>query len=217
MHPDLDKLLAVRDGEADPEAARHVAACPECSEELRRLRQVRDALRTLPRVSPEGDLWPATRAKILGARNRRRALAWAAAAALVLATSGATLFLTSVGAPPQVAEGPATAIPRTSSRPVWNAEEPPSPDPEIARLIRDSQRLESLLDRLGERPTVVSGREAAAQMGIEDRLAEVDARLSGARVGPTARAEHVDLWQERVQLLGTLAQVKGAKRKSVTI
>jgi hypothetical protein len=217
MHPDLEQLLAVRDGEAEAEAARHVASCPECSEELLRLRRVRDALRDLPRVSPEGDLWPATRAKILGAQGRRRAWAWAAAAALVLAASGATLYLTGVGAPPQVDENLASAGLRTSSPPFQNAEEPASPDPEIARLIRDSQRLESLLDRLGERPTVVSGREAAAELGIEDRLAEVDARLSGAGVGPTAREEHVGLWQERVQLLGTLAQVKGAKRKSAAI
>lgn len=217
MHPDLETLLAVRDGEAGAESVRHVASCPECAAELLYLRQVREALRSCPPVPPAGDLWPATRAKILGARDRRRAWSWAAAAVLVLAVAGVTLFLSRTGAPIPLPGGRDTAGLRPFPAPIPRTEEPPSPDPEIARLIRDSQRLESILDRLGERPTVLSGREAAAEMSIEDRLAEVDARLSGMVMDPLGRAEHVGLWQERVQLLGTLAQVKGARRRSVAI
>ena len=55
MHRTIDELLALRDGEADPEVDAHVAECAHCAREVERLGEVADALRSLPQVSPPRD------------------------------------------------------------------------------------------------------------------------------------------------------------------
>lgn len=220
MHPSMDEILSVRDGEATPEVADHVESCPGCSAELLRLRKVSDALRALPAQEPDRDLWPPTVARIRG--HRRTFRVWlAAAAAIAIVTAGtATLILrgrdiASNVPTPHLAR--TKVVPPGLQPPTAEPDEPPVKDPEVARLIRKSQRLESLLNRMDERPTVVSGREALAEMGLQERLAQLDARLEPLAPGRTDRQEQVGLWKERVELLGTLAQVKGARRRTVQI
>ena len=223
MHPEIEEILAVRDGEAPPETAHHVATCPDCSAELDRLRSVRDALRALPSAEPERDLWPGTLERIESESGRWRAVALAAAAAAILflsVTGAALLWKRPAPAPSGSTEAlrpagvaPVKGIPETTE------ENPPeiSQDPELARLIRDSQNLELFLSHLNDRPAVVSGRRALAEMGIQDRLARVDARLGTASPAASGRSEQKGLWQERVKLLGALAEVKGAKRRVLDI
>lgn len=220
MHPDLETLLAVRDGEADPEAVRHVASCPTCSAELLRLRQMRDALGDLPTVPPDRDLWPPTAGRIRDRRNMGARWLIAAAATAILAAGTAALLLRGHGAgaptsPPQFAQ--TDPVPPVGEDPAVGPDFPPTMDPEVARLVRNSQRLESMLDRMDDRPTVVSGRQAMAEMGLQERLAQLDARLGSPAPGPSTREEQVGLWKQRVELLGTLAQVKGAKKRTVEI
>jgi hypothetical protein len=222
MHPAIDEILSVRDGEAATEVALHVATCAECSFELERLRAMRDALRALPDTSVPAHLWPETRARIESSRVRPRWWIAAAAALLMVAAGGATLLLNHpfakkpAAAPQPLQQAGANAMRENPVAP-WNEPPPPASDPEVARLVRNSQRLEFLLDHMDDRPVVVSGREALAEMGIQDRLSLVDARLGAIPAGLSDREERVGLWQERVRLLGTLAHVKGGKKRSAEI
>lgn len=224
MHPDLEEILAVRDGEAAPEAARHIASCAQCARELERLRSVRDSLRAIPAEPPVHDLWPETRSRIQAGSTWQR---WARiAAVLALALAGtAALWLGFRTAPPQPLQAPPLRADAAAPGGIPDELIPvpeeetggPIRDPELARLIRRSHRLESVLDRMDRNPTVVSGREALAQMGIEGRLAELDIQLGGESPAPAGREERVGLWQERVQLLGALTKVKSGKRRTAEI
>jgi anti-sigma factor RsiW len=222
MHPTIEEILAVRDGEAPPGVAHHVASCRDCGEELERLRAVRDALRALPDACPPVDLWPATRQRIEATRTVAKWWIAAAAALLMVAAGGAALLLNhSRGGDGMISNQPVqqAGAGAAQENPVapWNEPPLPASDPEVARLIRNSQQLEFLLGHMDERPVVVSGRAALAEMGIQERLSLVDARLETIQPGVSDRAERVGLWQERVRLLGTLAQVKGGKKKSAEI
>jgi hypothetical protein len=222
MHPEIEELLAVRDGEAAPQVAHHVTSCADCAAELERLRAVRDALRALPEARPSADLWPATRGRIEADRPRPRWWIAAAAALLMVAAGGMALLINHplekepVTAPQPLQQANINPAPENPVPP-WNEPPLPASDPEVARLVRNSQRLEFLLDHMDHRPVVVSGREALAEMGIQDRLSLVDARLGAIPAGGSDRDVRLGLWQERVRLLGTLAQVKGGKRKSAEI
>jgi hypothetical protein len=48
MHPTLDDLLALRDGDGPADAARHVEQCERCSGAIEELRAAASALRALP-------------------------------------------------------------------------------------------------------------------------------------------------------------------------
>ncbi|MBW3548355.1 MAG: zf-HC2 domain-containing protein [Actinobacteria bacterium] len=91
-HP-AEALSALADGElAGGEratVAAHVQGCPECTEELRAVRAVRDALRALPPVEPPAGLLDRLVADLAGRGGPRRrpaliGTAMAAAAALVV-------------------------------------------------------------------------------------------------------------------------------------
>jgi hypothetical protein len=72
MHLSLEDLLAVRDGEATTQAARHASSCPECAAQIARLRTVQRGLAALPEERPSHDLWPAVRTAMASRRHHRR-------------------------------------------------------------------------------------------------------------------------------------------------
>ncbi len=191
MHPGIEALLAVRDGEADAATAAHVAACTECRREVARLEALRAELRALPGEAPSRDLWPAARAR-LGGRRRAR---WAAMGAVAAA---ACLLLTV--AVRQYAPAPAPA-PAEAGAPQ-----------ELASLLRESRTLEQAL-RIADRPgRALDGRTASLIATLEDHIAVVDAHIAGAAERRAPASEVVPLWQQRVALLGALndAQVHPA-------
>ena len=237
MHLRLEDLLALRDGEGAEDAARHVESCAECAGRLEELREMRDLLKALPDPKPGRDLWPALRKAAEARRRRRWATGVAAAAAVVLLLATAVLLWTprsrnssapaikafpsetrpqgDSGLPREVAQGEARP-PVSAPGPEGGAKASGAPrvsagadadQAELARLIQQSQRLESLLRHVEARPGVQSGWQAAAVTDLQDHLASLDGRI-GAAAPQSNSKEMVGLWQKRVDLLGTLLDVQ---------
>ena len=70
MHPSLEELLDLRDGEGRPQTASHVESCPACAAEIERLKGLTAALGALPAAGPARDQWPEIRAMMEAERRR---------------------------------------------------------------------------------------------------------------------------------------------------
>lgn len=197
MHPTLEHLLALRDGEATAETSAHVAACGPCAAEVERLRGTAAALRSLPELRPPVDRWPAVRAAF-EARQRRRRLEWVGGAALALAAS-----LTLVVVAPRAL--------RPTPVPAIRSVEPAARHAELEALVRQSQRLEAALRRYDPEGRVMDASSASTVAEIEDSIALIDARLSSTPVRRASSREEVGLWRDRVQLMDALVRAHDAR------
>jgi hypothetical protein len=207
MHPSLEQLLDFRDGVAPGPIREHIAACDRCAAEVRRLGDVAEALRGLPDVEPGRDCWPALRAEAAGLNRRRsfrRAAAGAAAAAIVVA-----VVVLRHGQRPSPAVVSQSAV-------AQGPKAPPSGQQDLAKLIRQSQRLEALLQRVDSQPRLQSGGEAAAITSLQDQVALVDGRIAQVQ-SKGDPAALVGLWQQRVKLLDALVEVQVDPRRSAEI
>lgn len=199
LHLTMEELLAVRDGDrsepAFASAALHLEQCATCRAELDALHQRTARIRALATVAPATDQFPAIRARLVWAQQRRRRLfsfaGMAAAAALVLAVVGQDLI-----APPAL-----------------DAED------QIATAISRSQALEQELHEWAPDSRVMDGRTALVVIELEDRIAAVDARLQAvARLDRQERLEReISLWQERVGLMNALVDVHLTKANNVDL
>ena len=191
MHCTMDDLLALRAGEGSVWARRHVADCAACRTELDGLYQRAAQLKALPALRPPRDRWPVVREAVRVERVRRRRTwgAWSLAAAAVVA--GVLL------------------VPRFGNRGTLHAE--------LSQAKQQSATLEDQLGRYDVHGRVLSGRTAARVAELEDRIAVIDgdlARRGGAK--PQARdAELVKLWQQRVDLMRQLVNVRGTRARYV--
>jgi hypothetical protein len=203
MHPSLEQLLAVRDGEAPPDTAAHIEHCAACSAELARLRAVRDALRSLPSVAPPEAAWPRIRE---AQARRRRPGRWRAAATLGLAASvllAVSLMVRApLEAPSAVAPHDERIGPEVQAAPgtVWRH----AADPALADLHAQSRDLDLLLAEVDASDRVLDLGTAGAIVALEDRIAALDRRLTDSALdGPVAAA----LWRQRVDLMEALVGV----------
>lgn len=190
MHPSPDELLAQRDGEGTVEVERHIAHCAQCRMELENLRAVSVALRGLPPYPPPKGSWEAVRRR-LAARDRKPAdlrLGVAAAVLLALATAAVIGRLgTDGGGPPGV-----------SSRDALHA---------VEQLESASRELELVLRTTSLRSRVLSPRQAAKIVELEDRIALVDLAISqNPERDPGVHT--VALWSDRVELLDALVTAR---------
>jgi len=201
MHPTLDELLALRDGEPTSETSAHVADCRTCAAEVERLRGTAAALRALPELRPPVDRWPAVRAAF-EVRQRRKRLEWIGGAALALAAS----LTLAVVAPRALRQMPGPA-PIATHRPPPSASE----DGELDALVRRSQRLEAALSRYEPAGRVMDASSASTVAEIEDSIALIDARLSTTSTGRAPSHEVVGLWRDRVKLMDELVQAHDAR------
>lgn len=158
-------------------------------------------LRSLPQARPGDDGWPRLAAALqhrrgdVRPRPHARARRWwplAVAAAAVLV---------------------ALAIPRIAQMPAPShdeqiAVEPPSGQ-QVDRLIAQSQWLERLVAADALAPVAQDGDQALLEIGLRDRLREIDLALAST---PTAPVE--DLWRARIGTLAQLAEVKWAGRQA---
>jgi len=111
-----DEILSRLDERVDGSLSReeeaalaiHLAACPACRDEERRLRELVAAARALPPAIPPGrDLWPdiearlGAHARVASVRRGKRALSglpgWLAAAAILIAAAGLSLYMLRLG------------------------------------------------------------------------------------------------------------------------
>lgn len=189
MHPNLDDLLSLRDGDGPPEAARHVERCARCTVAIDEMRAVASALRALPPVGSAQDHWPEIRRRIVSRRRKSRALRIGALAASIVAAVTSVVLLRS--------PAPATS-PEAAAEGAWIA---------IDDLAAASRSLESVLRDPALQRQVLSPRRAAVIVDLEDRIAVVDMALADQ---PTALGVdgNVVLWSHRVELLDALVAAR---------
>ncbi len=189
MHPSLDDLLALRDGEAPAETARHVEQCGRCSNELEDLRSAASALRSLPTLGTDRDLWPEIRRRALNRRRRDRVVWIGAVAASILVVAATVVLLRS----PEALVGIETA----------NA------DAEIAfdELTAASRGLEAVLRDPALRRQVLSPRRAAVIVDLEDRIATLDLVMVD-QTTDWGVEQDIALWSRRVELLDALVTAR---------
>jgi len=177
--------LALRDGDGTAEAARHVELCDRCSDELEELRSVGSALRSLPALGADRDLWPEIRRRVVQRRRRNLLLRSGAAAASILVVAATVVLVRPPRSPASI--------------------ETANTGAEIAldELTAASRGLEAVLREPALQRQVLSPRRAAVIIDLEDRLAFLDIALADQ---PTEWGveQNVALWSHRVELLDAL-------------
>ena len=197
-HLSMDHLIALRDDDrSEPgmaEALRHFATCGDCQSELERLHQRTARLRALPSLAPSANEFPAVRARITIARQRRSR----AAASLGLAIAATAVF---------------SLITRDLVHPKrLDAEQL------LQSEITESQQLEHKLHAWNPDQRVINGQTAIVVIQLENRIAQLDAEIAAsARIEQQAvRIEsEIILWQQRVGLMNALVDVHLTKAGNV--
>ncbi|MGH7581975.1 MAG: hypothetical protein ACREL5_01965 [Gemmatimonadales bacterium] len=189
-HLTMEQLLVLRDCDrSEPgleQVQSHFAECGHCQSELERLHQRTARLRALPTLMPAQNRFPAVRERLTVARHRRRVRtgAWvgfAAATALV-----ATVI------------GPAIVHP-----PRLDAEQ------QIKTEMDRSRELEQTLNAWHPEQRMTDGRTAVVVIQLENRIADLDARIAQTERRDNNRQlkQELELWQERVGLMNALLDV----------
>jgi hypothetical protein len=207
MRPRTEALLTLRDGGPIDAALRaDLLADADSVAELERLRRVKASLRALPEVDPPDSVWQRVANDLdqAAARRIRAPLRFLAGAAIAAAAAIAAvqLFVRPVE-PVQPATPVAEERPRASSRPLF--------PPTYVALVEESERLERLLARIPYQRPMMSGRTASTIVGLEDRIAYVDAQLTFASAYDMEMPEREALWGERVELMNALLHVRYAQ------
>ena len=218
MHANIEELLSLGDGEGDA-AATHVATCAECRAELERLRRVRTALAGLPLQQPASAVW--TEITQRAARQPKHSRAW-----MFVGGMGVAAALMLVGLLVLRAERPATPtssppLASTTSpvdgndtqtvAPATQSVAPATPADDRDALIERSRRLEAALAAVRFRPQVVNAGTAMTIETLEDHIAFVDYRLSMEAEDPLPPEQERRLWQQRVELMDSLVNVRYAQ------
>jgi hypothetical protein len=216
MHASIEELLSLRDGEADAErVAAHVASCGRCRTQLQQLRDTRDALGALPLVAPDRTAWAAITAR--AAQPPRRSPWWPRAVAGLAAAAA----LVAVLAVRDEGTGPAPQAPLANATPATQTPATRTPAAVATRaldtdaLVARSHRLEAALAQMPVEPAVVNAGTAATIATLEDYLALVDYRLSRDVEEPLAPEQSHLLWQQRVDLMNSLVNVRYAQLQRV--
>jgi len=189
MHPNLDDLLALRDGDGPADAARHVEQCGRCSDEIEDLRSAASALRALPSLGMDRDIWPAIRKRVVQRRRRKLVLRLGAVAATIVAMVATVVLVRSPTPRPGLETAQAGA------------------EMAIDELTAASRGLEAVLRDPALQRQVLSPRRAAVIVDLEDRLAILDMALADQ---PTEWGveQNVALWSHRVELLDALVTAR---------
>ncbi len=196
MHARLEELISLRDRQpVDAASVSHVAACPQCAAEIRRLIGLRAGLAQLPGIAPP-DLWPLIEAQ-LGAGSalapRRRWAQLTAAGSIVALVLALASSLPQVRiADPVVTEGAGGQAP-------------------LETLVARSQRLESTLRQLPQRPAVEVAADSVAIDALQWRIQRLDMELPGNAAAEADPDRLQELWSQRVSLLNSLFGVRYAE------
>lgn len=208
MHASVHQLLNLRDGQQiAASSAEHVASCAHCTHELARLAAIRDQLGGLPSVptSPEEEaaLWRRVQASAAVStapgQSLNRYLAIAAALVWIGVAVVWFVFADGDGAPQPMAREQGT----------------PAVTRNIDALVFRSQQLESYLEQL-PRPRLERAASAATADALEGRIQWLDYALSADGDAGVPPEQAAALWQERVELLGSLVTLRYAQVERVS-
>jgi hypothetical protein len=159
-------------------------------------------LRELPELAPPPGVWErvleGVGARAAARRFRRRCVA--AAAVIVVAAAVPLTYVATLEAPRPTLMRVALQPPRVP----WD-------ETSYAPLVVESARLERLLAEMPAPRPVVVGSTAGTIVGLEDRIAYVDAQLSYAAARDLAPKYRTALWGERVELMNALLYVRFAQ------
>lgn len=210
MHPSLDELLSVRDGEPVAAATRqHAMNCVACSASLRRLTQRQQALQGLEQFEAPDIEFASITARSLQVTQSAAAPAhrwWAAAAAAAIVATVIGSFVL-IERDRQSSELQSQAVPLHQPA----VAEPEPLDAQLARLVQQSRELDQLLHNMPPRPEVQRVSLAGMVDRIEQRVQWLDMQLSSV---PDSGADQVlaqRLWRERVELMDSLVTVRYAE------
>lgn len=208
MHASPEQLIALRDGEiSDAAVQAHVRACTQCATELNTLVGLRAELGKLPNFAlPEG-AWQTIAVRM--ERDEPAHEFWhsglrATGAALVASIVIAVTLMMSPFASRHPADTTITGRASSASVPQLMAQS--------SYLERAVLSLNADADHL-----VVSAGTAATVAALEDRIALLDYQINQAVTDARGRERLPKLWQQRVNLLQSLAAVRYAQVASSDI
>ena len=223
MHASIAELLSLRDGEpAAPATAAHVADCARCRAELDQLRHVRSALGALPLQEPAPSAWvEITRRAARPTYSPFALLATGFAAAAALALIGLLVTRTQKPEPAQALAVATTTEPASAgSAPAATPSATAGPAATVATdteaLIARSRLLEAVLEKVRYEPQVVNAGTAATIATLEDHIALVDYRMNLEAEDPLSPEQSRRLWQQRVDLMDSLVNVRYAQLRRVS-
>lgn len=169
----------------------------------RRIEDSLKDLKTLPTLEPPANLESTTLAAMASAaaatrpssvdHRFARAAGWIAVIGL-----GALLTLSSLNIDDPVAPAPATA----------------SSDETLYRLAEQSMLLEEVLAALPESRRVMRADTASTIVGLEDRIALIDAALYSAEVDAGPAEYREALMRDRVEMMNALVNVRYAQSRA---
>ncbi len=196
MHLRLEELISLRDRQpVDAASASHAAACAQCTAGIRRLAALRADMRQLPGIAPP-ELWPVIEARLgvdSTATPQRRWTSIAAAGSVV------ALVLALAASFPQFQAG----APVTTARAAG--------DVPLEKLVERSQRLETTLRQLPQRPAVEVAANSVAIDALQSRIQRLDVELASDEAGESGQDRQQELWSQRVSLLNSLFGVRYAE------
>lgn len=200
MHASLEQLISLRDGRpVAAEADTHVRGCASCRTEVTRLGHWRQRLINLPQLEAPADAWQKIAAHLDSQPQPRRVRRWTGAVGAALAASvvAAVVLVTLNLRAPRVV--PPAGIPTGSAA--------------LAQLQSQSRYLEQVMQAMGTGGDqgVTGTNTAATVAALEDRIALVDYAINQANAEPRTAPNLTALWQQRVNLMQSLAAVRYAQ------
>ena len=209
MHASLEQLIGIRDEEpVAAEVQQHVRGCGHCAAALNGLLAARERIQSLADPVPPADAWQ--RIMVAGERamHRRRWLPTVAGLAVAATVVGMVVYFGPQG--PHPAPATLAVADQAGGKPA-----------DIDQLMAQSRYLERAVYKLGGQSDdmAMSAGTASTIAALEDRIALIDYEIGTAKQSPQApAASHVkELWQQRVDLLQSLAAVRYAQTANTGI
>jgi len=202
MHATVGQLLSFRDGVAlDAALERHIVECARCRRALDDLVAVRSGLRDLRDLTPPDRAWEAIKR-----RMPREAPTQSVAAQRSPWAIGIAACLAAVVGVVLTAGRDGGGLPPAPSESALELSQDARPARE--ELLARSREMEAFLRGLPARPRVVRVGTAATIADLEEGIRLVDYRLNLQAESGLTQSQSQRLWQARVDLLNSLANVR---------
>ncbi len=196
MHASVTQLLSHRDREPLlVHTATHIDECGECRENVKLLAQVQERLRALPTFDPPAQAWSAIRSRAQVTAPARHSWSFATAALIGAIAVLPLLFL----------------VHQENSRIRAKVAAKTQLDGTTDVLVSRSQLLEQTLQTLPDRPSVERAATSVAINALQERIQWLDSQLLYSTETGMDEVQRQSLWTERVQLLGSLVNVRYAE------